>query len=126
MATMAIEKALVTEFEQHITSSNSSKGPESLVSTNLPSSEDQSSYEVVSDFLDRGIQLAVPNTCLGEVEVGESHRENYEVELIDIEITPVVSERRPCRKKTWVYNMEPLFLMKGKGRSFVTLRFNQN
>ena len=55
MATMAIEKALVTEFEQHITSSNSSKGPESLVSTNLPSSEDQSSYEVVSDFLDRGI-----------------------------------------------------------------------
>ena len=70
--------------------------------------------------------MAVPNTCLGEVEVGESHRENYEVELIDIEITPVVSERRPCRKKTWVYNMEPLFLMKGKGRSFVTLRFNQN
>lgn len=55
MAIVAIEKELVTEFEQHITSSNSSKGLESLVSTNLSSTEDQSPYEVVSDFLDRGI-----------------------------------------------------------------------
>lgn len=70
--------------------------------------------------------MSVPNTCLGKVEVGESHRENYEAELIDIEATPDVSKRRPCRNKTRVYNMEPFFLMKGKDRSFVTLGFNQN
>ena len=70
--------------------------------------------------------MAVPNTCPGEVEVGESHRENYEAELIEMETTPVVSETRPCKKKTRVYNMEPLFLKKGKGRSFITLGFNQN
>ena len=69
--------------------------------------------------------MAVPNTCPGEVEVGESHRENYEAELIEMETTLVVSERRPCKKKTRVYNMEPLFLKKGKGRSFIT-GFNQN
>ena len=70
--------------------------------------------------------MAIPNTYPGEVEVGESHRENYEAKLIDIETTLVVFERRPCRKKTRVYNTEPLFLMKGKGRSFITLEFNQN
>lgn len=40
LATVAIEKASVTKFEQHMTSGNSSKGPESLVSTDLPFLED--------------------------------------------------------------------------------------
>ena len=52
-------------------------------------------------FLDRGIQLEVPDTCLSEVEVGESHRENYEVELIDGKTTSVgvLSERKPLQKE---------------------------
>lgn len=61
-------------------------------------------------FLDKGIQMEVFNTCLGEVEIGESHKENYEAELIDGETTSVgvLYERKPCRKKIQVNNIEPL------------------
>lgn len=54
--------------------------------------------------------MEVPDTCPGEVEVGESHRENYEVELTDGETTSIgiLFERKPCRKKIQVDNMEPL------------------